>query len=101
MVGKMFTNASFALSAAALAAMVVATPAQASKRSFCKRYAKRAVSQFYEAKREQCGYGGAYWHPYKSAHKAWCMAVSRNVAERGDAHRVNMLNRCEGIEEGD
>ena len=86
---------------AAVSLTALAGSAQASKRSFCKNYAKRAVSQFYEAKREGCGFSGAYWHPFKGAHRAWCMGVSRDVARRGDVHRINMLNRCEGIEEGD
>ena len=99
---KRFLKTVSLLLATGAVATMIAAPAQAeSKKRFCKTYAKIATRQYYEAKASGCGFSGAYWHPLKGAHKAWCMAVPRDQAEDGHAYRANKLNRCQGVEEGD
>ena len=85
----------FVLASAAAVATMVAAPAQAGKKSFCKQYARIATSQYYQSIDLECNFSGAYWHPAKNLHKLWCMGQPRHVADEGNDYRAQKLSICQ------
>ena len=73
--------------------------AQAADDSFCKDYARAAVSQFRTAeKHERCEHHlrteGARWSNNYRAHYDWCRGVKREIAWGERNARKHALARC-------
>lgn len=82
--------------AAATLGVAVSSSAFAAPSSFCKGYAKSAVSNFHQMRSLGLSCGGYRWHDWYDGHYRWCRSTSKDAARAETLARKRTMfsNRC-------
>ena len=85
-----FTTAAVVLATATFAA----TSAQAANPFFCQAYAQQAVWAESQNIADSCGFAGARWSFNYGGHYAWCLSVTKAMANSERLARKWSLISC-------
>lgn len=84
------------LAGALLSTSANVSVARAADPGYCKHYAELAIWQYHRSQQIPNCYQGdnAVWVPNFPHHYDWCLGVSWEEAQRGEAIRGNRLRQC-------
>ncbi len=67
----------------------------ATTQEWAEEYARLAVMQHEKNMQIGCGFTGDKWHSKTKNHKAWALAVKKELSQQGLDERKEALDRCE------